>query len=114
MCICRLQEADERNFHAWAYRRFIVRLASISAHDEEQYAASLVDANFSNYSAWHARTTLLHAVHAAQPVMSLDQMLRGDEPLNAAESQQEQSRAGAGTRVQPGPSGMSVKHPSFI
>lgn len=81
---CRLQDQDERNFLAWAYRRFIVRLAGVPPEDEAQYATDLINTNFSNYSAWHARTTLLHAVHGKQPVVSLDQLVSQDASAAAA------------------------------
>ena len=75
----RLLDQDERNFMGWAYRRFIIRLAGIAAEEEAKYAADLINNNFSNYSAWHARTTLLHAVHGAPQVRSLSQLVAETE-----------------------------------
>lgn len=83
--MCRLLDLDDRNFHGWAYRRFIVKLAGISAQDEVAYAKELINNNFSNYSAWHARTTLLHAVHAEGHVPSLTQLLE-TEPSGTGKS----------------------------
>ena len=63
--VCRLQELDPRNFHAWRYRRVITARAGIPPEQEERYTMSLINANFSDYSAWHARTVLLPQIHAA-------------------------------------------------
>ncbi|KAK9807311.1 hypothetical protein WJX73_000196 [Symbiochloris irregularis] len=99
-----LLEVDSRNFMAWAYRRFIVALAGIPPRDEEQYAAGLIDANFSNYSAWHARTTLLHAVHSGPPVMSVSQLVAGDQAAGAGSEHNgsgQPSSAGASAELVP-------------
>lgn len=39
---CRALELDERNFHAWNYRQFIVKLMGRSLTDELQYAEDKV------------------------------------------------------------------------
>ena len=65
MLQCRLQELDSRNFFAWAYRRFITAKLGTPAQQEEQYTMGLINANFSDYSAWHARTVLLPQIHDA-------------------------------------------------
>ena len=71
---------DSRNFQAWHYRREIVKLSGTAAEEELEYARSLIDSNFSNYSAWHARTSLLTDVHAAQQVVSLQDLLADAKP----------------------------------
>ena len=58
---------DSRNFHAWAYRRVVTAKAGTSPEREAQYTMDLINANFSDYSAWHARTVLLPQMHAALP-----------------------------------------------
>ena len=57
-CLNRLLAADPRNFHGWAYRRFVAGRAGVAPEEEEQYATDCINANFSNYSAWHAREWL--------------------------------------------------------
>ena len=66
---------DSRNFHAWKYRHEIVKLAGSSPEEELEYNRSLIDANFSNYSAWHARTHLLTELHTSQQVVSFEDLL---------------------------------------
>ena len=70
----------------WAYRRFIIKLAGISPQAEAEYAADHINTNFSNYSAWHARTTLLHAVHAEAPTLSLTQLLAAHDSSSAGDA----------------------------
>ena len=65
LSICRLQELDPRNFRAWRYRRIVTAKAGIPPEQEEHYTMSLINNNFSDYSAWHARTVLLPQMHAA-------------------------------------------------
>ncbi len=82
---CRLLAVDSRNFLAWAYRRFVVERACVPLEDEERYSMDCINANFSNYSAWHARTVLLPHIHAAQPTTSLTDLLAADSaPKQAA------------------------------
>jgi hypothetical protein len=61
-------EQDGRNFHAWAYRQFVVKLSSpgVTTEDELAYAGARIAADFSNYSAWHYRTILLHKLYCEE------------------------------------------------
>ncbi len=72
---CRLLQADERNFHGWGYRQFLMKLMQAAPDEEEAYAASKIDRNFSNYSAWHLKTRLLQKLHQQSPTVTLDDLL---------------------------------------
>jgi len=50
---------DERNFHCWNYRSFILKEKGFEPSDEIDFTNSLIERNFSNYSAWHRRTLFL-------------------------------------------------------
>ena len=76
--LTRLLDADERNFHGWGYRQAIVQMAGTPAAAEEAYTASRIGQNFSNYSAWHARTALLQRLHASSRTVTLEQLLAED------------------------------------
>ncbi len=76
---------DARNFHGWAYRRFVADRACVPPEEEEAYSMECINANFSNFSAWHARTVLLPHIHAAQPTTTLADLLAADQrPSDAA------------------------------
>ncbi|CAI5495475.1 unnamed protein product [Closterium sp. Naga37s-1] len=58
--------ADDRNFHAWDYWRFISHVAHISPSTDLAFTMGRINSNFSNYSAWHSRSKLLPKLHSCQ------------------------------------------------
>jgi geranylgeranyl transferase type-2 subunit alpha len=59
----RLLQLDQRNFQGWGYRRFVAARAGVAPDVEDDYAQECINANFSNYSAWHARAHSLQPWH---------------------------------------------------
>lgn len=73
--VSKMLHADNRNFHAWGYRRFVVsELERISENpasgmaspehaslteSEFEYTTKMISSNLSNFSAWHNRSKLI-------------------------------------------------------
>ena len=72
----RLLSQDDRNFHGWQYRRFIAARAGLTPEAEVAYARECIHTNFSNYSAWHARSLLLPQLPENQAPRSLQDLLK--------------------------------------
>jgi geranylgeranyl transferase type-2 subunit alpha len=62
----KMLERDQRNFHAWGYRKSVV--AKLESHelrgkslveDEFAYTTRMINLNLSNFSAWHSRSQLV-------------------------------------------------------
>ncbi|CAI4220942.1 unnamed protein product [Auanema sp. JU1783] len=53
---------DCRNFHVWDHRRVVTKIGNIPKEEEIDFSNKLIGDNFSNYSAWHYRVTLLPRV----------------------------------------------------
>jgi len=49
---------DDRNFHCWDYRRLLINKIGITLPTEIKFSTDRLNANFSNYSSWHYRSTL--------------------------------------------------------
>lgn len=69
---------DSRNFHGWAYWRWLAARMQLSSAASLEYTEQHLRDNFSNYSAWHARTSLLVAAAQAPRVPTLAELLAHD------------------------------------
>lgn len=78
--VYKLLSLDSRNFHGWAYWRWLTARMQLSSAAALEYTAQHLREDFSNYSAWHARTSLLAAAAACQPgrVTTFSELLAGD------------------------------------
>ena len=63
---------------AWHYRRQLTKMAGTDLDEELQYSRSLIDANFSNYSAWHARAATIKAQQSMSQVVSMEDLIAGN------------------------------------
>lgn len=63
-------KTDQRNFHCWNYRRFVIAHFGISANTEIEYSTAKIEENFSNYSAFHHR-----AVYLSGLISNTDQLV---------------------------------------
>ena len=63
LLIARLLKVDDRNFHCWGHRSFVTtKLREVEAYSDREelsFTRQRVEANFSNYSAYHARSKVL-------------------------------------------------------
>ncbi|KAA1474885.1 rab-protein geranylgeranyltransferase [Dentipellis sp. KUC8613] len=57
----KMLDADPRNFHAWDYRRYVLANMPVRRPETAELASTTrkIEANFSNFSAWHQRTKVL-------------------------------------------------------
>nr|ODN91605.1 geranylgeranyl transferase type-2 subunit alpha [Cryptococcus depauperatus CBS 7855] len=57
----KMLDADARNFHAWAYRSYVLSSLPVQRplNEELDYTQSKIESNFSNFSAWHYRAKTL-------------------------------------------------------
>lgn len=81
-------QADQRNFHVWAYRRFIIdsmkkddRVEQSSEaidFDEFKFTTKMINKDISNYSAWHNRSKLVIKLFTNSP--SLEHISTDEDP----------------------------------
>ncbi|KAL7794260.1 hypothetical protein V8C37DRAFT_401559 [Trichoderma ceciliae] len=69
--VSRMINKDQRNYHAWGYRRLVVAQLESSelngksmAEDEFAYTTKMIRQSLSNFSAWHNRSQLIPKVLA--------------------------------------------------
>ena len=60
-------EYDERNFHCWRHRSFVLEQGKLSKLDELAFTYEKISSNFSNYSAWHYRSKLIENLYKESP-----------------------------------------------
>ncbi|TFK86372.1 rab-protein geranylgeranyltransferase [Polyporus arcularius HHB13444] len=60
----KMLEVDPRNFHAWTYRRIVLENMPVKRPElsELAYTKRKIEANFSNFSAWHQRSKVLSSL----------------------------------------------------
>ncbi|KAI5960362.1 BET4 [Candida pseudojiufengensis] len=110
--INKMLELDQRNFHGWHYRRFIIenleeqaikeeKINEIQAQlkilklnlDEFDYTTSKIQTDFSNFSAWHNRTKLIPRILNLVKVTNTDNELFKN-PLNILHNDLEMIKTG--------------------
>lgn len=60
-------EADSRNFHAWQYRRVIIKMMNGDDWTEWKFTKGMINKDISNYSAWHNRSSLIMKLFVSIP-----------------------------------------------
>lgn len=78
MLIDKFFQADSRNFHAWQYRRVVIKMMRGDILDEWKFTKNMINKDISNYSAWHNRSTLIKKMYELSflPQDSEDEYIR--------------------------------------
>ncbi|KAH8883802.1 geranylgeranyl transferase type-2 subunit alpha [Thozetella sp. PMI_491] len=100
--VAKMLTKDQRNFHAWGYRRLVVKMLESAAlegksmaESEFEYTTKRIKADLSNFSAWHGRSKLIPrlldergADDAARQVFFDDELALIREALNVGPEDQ--------------------------
>ena len=90
--VSKLLDLDQRNFHGWHYRRFVVENMELECKndttlilkinlDEFNYTTLKIQKDFLNFSAWHNRTKLIPKIYnLIQQQQQKDGKIFGDLP----------------------------------
>ncbi|KAI5953403.1 BET4 [Candida jiufengensis] len=101
--ISKMLELDQRNFHGWHYRRFIVENLEEEQSqkneilklnlEEFEYTTTKIQNDFSNFSAWHNRTKLIPKILQLMKETKVDNELFND-PQNILNNDLEMIKTG--------------------
>lgn len=80
LALCKLfLTYDQRNFHCWNYRRYLVSMANVSHPSEFQFSTDKISENFSNYSAFHHRSVYVSSLVLDSSTQEANQLLFEEE-----------------------------------
>ncbi|KAK9351456.1 hypothetical protein V1505DRAFT_373896 [Lipomyces doorenjongii] len=81
--VTKMLDRDARNFHGWHYRRYVVQCTEKATgksmvRPEFDYTTTKINANFSNFSAWHNRTKLIPRLLKEEPEIDARKLLENE------------------------------------